>query len=152
MRKHIVDVNNRFVPADAYCKTTNNKGGRHMKSIMILCIATVFLILSAVLSLAVYERGGNAGDTPISQMKRVVTPVSSQIEPIESPASVLPKDDKSIHFHSILSRRVLAWFTQIQNVSNTGDSSGRVFEPFSIFLFGAGLIGLAIFTRRKFDK
>jgi hypothetical protein len=119
---------------------------------MIFCIATVFLILSAVLSLAVYERGGNAAETPISQMQRVVAPVSSQIEPIEASASVLPKDDKSFQIYSVLSRRVLAWFTQIQNVSNMADSSGRVFEPFSIFLFGAGLIGLAIFTRRKFDK
>lgn len=122
-----------------------------MRSIIILCTALLFIVLSAVLSLAVYDQYG-AVNLQHSAVKQSVASASEKIKDdniVDGISASFLSTDNSSEFDSSISPNVYSWITEFSRGRNF---SRRTFEPVSIFLFGAGLIGVAIFSRRKLNN
>ncbi len=119
-----------------------------MKSIMILCAALLFLGLSPTLSLLIYEQNSSAADILTLNVAEPGT-LQDNSASKETLISVSWADAGPSDFHSGISQKISEQFAEITSTTNV---SRRTIEPVSIFLFGAGLIGVAIFTRRKFNK
>jgi hypothetical protein len=85
---------------------------------------------------------------------RAVDILQSNTQPVigERTVSVSSAETMTLISSPAISQKVYSWASQSLQLNNSQDSERRPLEPTLIFLFGAGIFGLASFSRRIFDK
>jgi hypothetical protein len=110
-----------------------------MKGIIICSLTLIFIALGAAFSLAVYTYDGKTTNRADLAGQNGAVLDLSMVQPFKN----APEES------SAFTQTLVTWAVTSAGLLAKAESSHRAFQPAILLIIGAGVFGLASFTRRK---